>query len=233
MSGTANAAASTEPDSSSTDLAAGAVEEGSGRVVRLVFGGLAAILVLLAAGLPVWQARLTVKQYPGQQLALTAYGNRLVGDVAEIKILNHYVGLKVFDMADLPETKLWLPAIAAGLLCIALATFTRRRSIWDRLGRIGLLLIPIGVLADVQLRLWQLGHSMDPQAPFRQPPFIPWVAGSVQVASNVKETAWPGEALWCFAAAWLLIVFGPMYWGFVREFITAGKQTDTQEVASG
>ena len=226
MSGTANAAPAAEPVTSSTDLAAGPVEEGSDRVLRLVFGGLAALLVLVATGLPVWQARLTVKQYPGRQLALTAYGNKLTGDVAEIKILNHYVGLKVFDMADLPETKLWIPAIATGLLCVALATFTRRHSIWDRLGRIGLLAIPIGVLADVQFRLWELGHSMNPAAPFRQPPFIPWVAGSVQVASNVKETAWPGEAMWCFAGAWLLIVFGPMYWGFVREFVTAGKQTE-------
>ena len=138
MSGTAKAARAAEPDTSSTDLAAGPVEEGSARVLRLVFGALAALLVLVAARLPVWQARLSVKQYPDRPLALTAYGNKLTGDVAEIKILNHYVGLKVFDMADLPETKLWIPAIAAGLLCVALATFTRRRSIWDRLGRIGL-----------------------------------------------------------------------------------------------
>lgn len=232
MSGTAKAARAAEPDTSSTDLAAGPVEEGSARVLRLVFGALAAMLVLVAARLPVWQARLSVKQYPNRPLALTAYGNKLTGDVAEIKILNHYVGLKVFDMADLPETKLWIPAIAAGLLCVALATFTRRRSIWDRLGRIGLLAIPIGVLVDIQFRLWQLGHSMDPAAPFRQPPFIPWVAGSVQVASNVKETAWPGEALWCFGIAWLLIVFGPMYWGFVREFVTAGKRAAQEEPAT-
>jgi len=229
MSGTAKAAPATEPDFSSTDLAAGPVEGGSDRVLRLVFGGLAALLVLVAAGLPVWQARLTVKQYPGRQLALAAYGNKLTGDVSEIKILNHYVGLKVFDMADLPETRLWLPAIAIGLLCVGLATFTRRHSVWDRLGRIGLIAIPIGVLVVVQIRLYELGHSMDPHAPFRQPPFIPWVAGSVQVASNVKETAWPGEALWCFGVAWLLIVFGPMYWGFVREFVTAGKRAEQEE----
>jgi hypothetical protein len=207
----------------SETVAASPVEDRTQRIARLVVGGIAALLVLAAAGLPVWQARLSVKQYPGRQLALTAYGNRLEGDVAEIKILNHYVGLRVFDMADLPETKLWLPAIAAGLACIALATFTRRKSIWDRLGRIGLLVIPLGVLAVVQFRLYELGHSMDPNAPFTQPPFIPWVVGSVQVASNVRESAWPGEALWCFFIAWALLVFGPMYAGFIKEFVTAGK----------
>lgn len=220
----------TEPGADPVDLAAGAAGSSTDRILRYVVGGIAALLVLAAAGLPVWQARLTVKQYPGRQLALTAYGNRLEGDVEEIKILNHYVGLRIFDMADLPETKLWIPAIIMGLVCVALATFTRRQSIWDRLGRIGLLAIPIGVLAVVQFRLYELGHSMDPGAAFRQAPFIPWVAGSVQVASNVKETAWPGEALWCFALAWALIVFGPMYWGFVREFVTAGK---TARAAAG
>jgi hypothetical protein len=217
------------PEEATPSLAAGEGVDRTQRIVRYVVGALAALLVLAAAALPVWQARLTVKQYPGQQLALTAYGNRLEGDVEEIKILNHYVGLRVFDMADLPETKLWLPAIAIGLVCVALATFARRRSLWDRLGRIGLLAIPLGVLAVVQLRLYELGHSMDPQAPFRQPPFIPWVAGSVQVASNVRETAWPGEALWCFFLAWALVVLVPMYWGFVEEFITAGRTTEPEE----
>ena len=226
MSGTAKVAPSAGPDTSSVDLAAGSAEEGSGRVVRLVFGGLAALLVLAAAGLPVWQARLSVKQYPGRPLALTAYGNRLEGDVEEIKILNHYVGLKVFDMADVPETILWLPAIAVALACVALATLAPKRSWWARLGRWSLLAIPIGVLVDIQLRLYQLGHSMDPHAPFRQPPFVPWVSGSVQVASNVRTTAWPGEALWCIFGAWVLVVFGPMYWGFVREFVTAGKSSE-------
>ncbi len=227
MFDTARVAPSSASDLSSADLAAGSAEDGPRRAVRLVFGGLAVLLVLIAAGLPVWQARLVVKQYPGRQLALTAYGNKLSGDISEIKILNHYVGLQVFDMADLPETLLWLPAIVAAVACVALATFAPKRSWWARLGRWGLIAIPIGVLIDIQLRLYQLGHSMDPNAAFRQPPFVPWVAGSVQVASNVRTIAWPGEALWCIFGAWILVVLGPMYWGFVKEFVTAGRHAES------
>jgi hypothetical protein len=84
-------------------------------------------------------------------------------------------------------------------------------------------LIPLGVLADIQFRLYQMGHNMDPAAPFDQEPFTPWVIGKVQVASNVKTIAWPGEALWCLFGAALLVTFGPMYWGFVKEFVTAGR----------
>jgi hypothetical protein len=229
MSGTMEVSARSRTETVPAEPAAGEAGVGTNRVVRLVFGALAAVLVLAAAGLPVWQARLSVKQYPNRQLVLTAYGTKLTGDVAEIKILNHYVGLKVFDMADLPETVLWYPAIAAALVCVALATLSPVKSWWARIGRWGLLVIPLGVLADIQFRLYELGHSMDPNAAFTQPPFVPWVAGSVQVASNVRTTAWPGEALWAVVGAWALVVLGPMYWGFVREFLTAGKGTEDTE----
>jgi hypothetical protein len=194
----------------------------SDRVVKIAFGVAAAVLVVLAARLPVWQARLDVLQYPNRQLVLTAYGDRLTGDVDEIKILNHYVGLEMFDMSELFETSLWIPALVVALVCVGLATFVRPG--WWRRGAIAVLwVIPVGVLADVQLRLYQLGHSMDPAAPITTDPFVPWVAGKVRVASNVTTTAWPGEALWCLFGAAALVTFGPMYWGFVKEFVTAGR----------
>lgn len=197
---------------------------GSDRVVRIVFGAIAAVLVVLAFSLPVWQARLEVLQYPNRQLVLTAYGDRLEGDVKEVQILNHYVGVRVFDMADLDETALWIPALVGSFVLIGVATLKEG---WWRRGAVALMwLIPIGVLADIQFRLYQMGHNFDPAAPFDQEPFTPWVIGKVQVASNVKTIAWPGEALWALFGAALLVSFGPMYWGFVREFITAGRPDD-------
>jgi hypothetical protein len=193
------------------------------RVVRIVVGIVAAILVALSSRMPVWQARLDVLQYPGRQLVLTAYGDRLEGDVREVMILNHYVGLKVFDMAELRETVLWLPTVGVSLVLVGLVTFLRRGTWLRRLSLAVLWGVPIGVLADVQFRLHQLGHSMDPHAAFRQEPFTPWVVGKVKVASNVTTTAWPGEALWLIGGAALLLTIGPMYAGFIKEFVTAGK----------
>jgi hypothetical protein len=193
----------------------------SDRIVRIVFGAVAAVLVVLAFSLPVWQARLEVLQYPNRQLVLTAYGDRLEGDVDEVTILNHYVGVKVFNMAELAETVLWIPALIGSILLIGAATFLAG---WWRRGAVALLwLIPLGVLADIQFRLYQMGHNMDPAAAFDQEPFTPWVVGRVQVSSNVATIAWPGEALWCLFGAAALITFGPMYWGFVKEFVTAGR----------
>ncbi len=201
------------------------------RLVRVVFGAVAVVLVVLAFGLPVWQARLEVLQYPNRQLVLTAYGDRIEGDVDEIAILNHYVGVKVFDMGELAETVLWNPALVAAIALIAVATVL---SGWWRRGAIVLLwLIPIGVLIDIQYRLYQMGHTIDPAAPIDVEPFTPWVIGKVAVASNVKTIAWPGEALWCLFGAAALVTLGPMYWGFVKEFVTAGRSDeDGDEAAS-
>jgi hypothetical protein len=205
-------------------------------IARTVLAVAAAALVVLAARLPVWEARLDVLQYPGRPLVLTAYGDRLEGDVDEVKILNHYVGLHVFDMAELDETALWIPAIAAGLVCVAIAWAIPRRSpggskpsrSWlGTLARLGLWLIPLGIIVDIQYRLYELGHSMDPGAAFRQPPFTPPVIGKAAVASNVTTTAWPGRAVMFLFVAAFLMTFGMSLYRFGRQLL--GMETAAGE----
>jgi copper chaperone NosL len=203
-------------------------ETATDRGVRLAVGALAAAMVVIAAWQPVWQARLSVLQYPTRPLVLTAYPDRLEGDVDEIDILNHYVGLKAFDMAELPETVLWFPTIVAALVAVGIVTFLSKGSWLRRLALLGLWGIPVGVLLVVQYRLYELGHSMDPAAAFRQAPFTPPVVGEAQVASNVATTAWPGEALLLIAGAALLLTIGPAYVGFIREFVTAGRPEEEE-----
>jgi len=202
-------------------------------VTRVTLGLVAAVLVLLSAGLPVWEARLDVKQYPEGPLVLTAFGDRLQGDVEEVRILNHYVGLKVFDMADLWETALWIPAVVAALgLVVVAVLFPRRspgapkppRSSIGTLARVGLWAIPVGILADVQFRLYQLGHSMDSGAAFRQEPFTPWVVGRVRVASNTVTTAWPGRAVALLLAAAFLMTFGMSLYRFAKLLLGIGPR---------
>ena len=162
--------------------------------------------------------------------------SRLFGDIVWVLFISAqaadgvctYVGLRMFDMSELAETTLWIPVIVFAVACVVFVTFARP-GWWRRLAIAALWLIPLGILLDIQFRLYQLGHSMDPAAPFTQEPFVPWVVGKVKVASNVTEIAWPGEALWCVFGAAALVTFGPMYAGFVKEFITAGQEQDTGE----
>lgn len=173
---------------------------------RLVLGVAAAVLVALAVRLPIWQARLTAPQYP-DGLSLSAYGDRVVGDLDEINELNHYVGIDTFSVEDAPEMALWVPTIGLALAGVVVATLRRSRPL-GRLAAIGLWLIPVGALADIQFRLYQFGHGVEPTAAIRIDPFTPLVVGPTKVL-NFTTWSFPGPALWCLFGAAFLVSAGP------------------------
>lgn len=182
-------------------------EGGGGRRGALVALGVVASL-LVAAGwlLPIWQARLHAPQYPGG-LTTVAYGHQVTGDINEVNALNHYVGLGVFDPANVPEMQLWPLALGVGIVAVVLALLLRRR--WaGRLARIYLWALPFGVLAVIQFRLYEFGHDITPGAAFRLEPFTPWVIGRSTVW-NFETWAWPGWGLIAILAAAVVVTFGP------------------------
>jgi nitrous oxidase accessory protein len=182
-------------------------EGGGGRRGALVALGLVAAL-LVAAGwlLPIWQARLLAPQYPGG-LTTIAYGHQVTGDINEVNALNHYVGLGVFDPADVPEMQLWPFALGVGVVAVFVALLLRRR--WaGRLAALYLWALPFGVLAAIQFRLYEFGHDISPGAAFRLDPFTPWVVGRSTVW-NFETWAWPGWGLVAILAAAAMVTFGP------------------------
>jgi len=197
------ARASREPGSTATPPATGSPS----RALRIGFGVAAAILVLMAARLPIWEARLSAPQYPAG-LSLSAGGFGVRGDIREVNELNHYVGMEAFSAADAPEISWWIPVIVLALLAVVVATVLPRRHPLARLARIGLWLVPIGALADVQWRLHQYGQGVSDDAPIRLEPFTPLVIGPTHVL-NFTTWAFPGGAVWCLLGAAFLISFGP------------------------
>ena len=182
-----------------------------GRAIRPVLvrigAGLAAIaLLLVAARLPIWRAQFSAPQYP-DGLGLAAYGNKVEGDLSEINELSHYIGMPAFNFVGMPEMRLWLPVILVGMAAAVLAVVTRRRWL-RRLACAALWLIPVGALADVQFRLWQTGHSLDPTSPLRVPPFTPRVVGPTTLM-NFTLWAYPGWALVLIAVAAALVTSAP------------------------
>jgi len=199
---------------------AGVKRDSSDLVARIVFAAVAVVLVLYAFKAPIWQARLSAPQYP-QGLKLTASAAGVVGDISEINELNHYVGMSAFNNADAPEMKLWNPVMVLALIAIGIGTFLPKGTEgWTRwigkFARLGLWLIPIGALADVQFRLYQYGHSVKPDAPIRLDPFMPLVVGPTHVL-NFTTWAYPGQALWALFGGAFLVTFGP---GIVRRIRT-------------
>ncbi len=175
-------------------------------LVRLGAGLAAVALLLVAAPLPIWRAQFSAPQYP-HGLGLAAYGNKVEGDLSEINELSHYIGLPPFNFVGMPEMRLWLPVILVAIVAAVLAVVTRRRWL-RRLACSGLWLIPVGALADVQFRLWQTGHSLDPTSPIRVPPFTPRVVGPTTLM-NFTLWAYPGWALVLIAVAAALVTSAP------------------------
>lgn len=201
-----------ERDETSSD---GGSDARGARAVRLGLGLAALLLIVLAARLPVWEARLSAPQYP-QGLSLTAYGDRVEGDLAEINQLNHYVGVEAFDPAAVSEMRLFIPTLGLAGVAVVVGTLLPGRRFLGRLARLGLWLIPIGMLADIQFRLWQFGQSPDPTAPIRLDPFTPLVVGPTKVL-NFTTMAFPGGAVWAMLGAAFLVTFGP---GLVQRVVS-------------
>lgn len=169
--------------------------------------GLAAIgLLLFAARLPIWRARFSAPQYP-QGLDIAAYGNKVEGDLGEINELSHYIGIPPFDFVGMPEMGLWPLVILVAMAAVILAVVSRRHWL-RRLACAAVWLIPIGALAEVQFRLWQVGHSVDPLSAIRVAPFTPHVVGHTTMM-NFTVYTYPGMALVLIAIAAALVTSAP------------------------
>jgi copper chaperone NosL len=180
-------------------------------------------LLLVAARLPIWQAVFSAPQYP-HGLRIAAYGNTVKGDLSEINELSHYIGMPPFNFVGMPEMRLWPLVILIGMAAAVLAVVTRRRWL-RRLGCAAVWLIPVGALADVQFRLWQTGHTLDPTSAIRVTPFTPRVVGPTTLM-NFTLWAYPGGALILVAVAAALVTSAP----FIARRLTrsGGPVTDAE-----
>ena len=148
---------------------------------RIAAGAAAAGLVWLGSTLPLWTMTMRAPQYP-KGLRLTAYGTGMVGDLRELNILNHYIGMPPIEVPQL-ETAIF-PIGVAALMALCLLSIAHR---WLRTAAIAATLAtPAAILVDLQWRLYTFGHSMDPHAPIRLKPFTPLVLGTSQMGNFVS-----------------------------------------------
>lgn len=224
-SGATQAPAGNEPESRREAVDSHA---GRARIARWVIGALAALMCLVAIPQPLWKAVLDAPQYHGEgALRLTAYGDRLVGDICELNDLNHYIGMRRLGEPSIPcgsvglargdntvgriapEMALWLPsAVLAGAVMTVIAT-TRRK--WLRVPALlfawGL---PAGVLAMTQFHLYDYGHDLDPTAAFHPEPFTPRVLGPSTIY-QFSVDARPGLGLGLVVIAAALVTALPSF----------------------
>lgn len=153
----------------------------------------AGVLLVISVFLPYWHLRLEAPQFP-DGLNITAYVNRLEGDVVELEGLNHYVGLGSFEDGAVFERSVSVAAIIvlAGLLAAAMTIHSR----WVLLFVAPAVLFPAIFIGDLQWWLWRYGHNLDSAAPFANAvgEFTPPIFGPAEIA-QFETLALPGIGL--------------------------------------
>ncbi len=191
------------------------------RLPTILFG-VAAILLVISIFLPYWEMELQAPQYP-KGLHITAYANRLTGDVAEIDGLNHYIGMSPLDEAAKFEKSVSVLAISALSLLILAAVFVHTK--WVVLLVLPTILMPLMFLADLQFWLWKFGTNLDPTAPLSSAikPFVPSVLGSGLIA-QFKTVATPGLGLYLAFVASILCIVGLYFHRKAYKPLVDGEQ---------
>jgi nitrous oxidase accessory protein len=173
------------------------------RAIRLVASLGAAALVALSAWLPLWTMTMRAPQYP-KGLRLYAYGGGMAGDLRELAILNHYIGMPPIAAPSL-ETGLFPFGIGLLIvLCLAATMHERVR----RLAVAATAITPLVVLCDLQWRLYAFGHTLNPHAPIRLKPFTPLVVGPTHMG-NFVSTGMVSFGFVCIVAAAVLLTISP------------------------
>jgi hypothetical protein len=134
-----------------------------------------------ASTLPVWGMTLVSTQYP-DGLRMVVYPTRIVGDLAEINALNHYIGMTPITDGFFLELRFLRPALLTLAAALALAAVARHARLMVLLPFAGMALLAGGGLLVMKYRLWQFGHQLDPQAAITIDPFTPPMIGLNQIA---------------------------------------------------
>jgi hypothetical protein len=167
---------------------------------------LARVCLLVSLFFPYWHIKLKAPQYPKRDLQLTAYINRVEGDMREINGLNHYIGMRPLDEAARLEKAVGVWGVLALVLAMESAMFIHSR--WAALLLAPVVLFPAFFLIDLYYWLNLFGQNLDPAAPLSSSikPFTPPPLGE-GVIGQFKTIAWQGVGLWlAWAAAGLIIV---------------------------
>lgn len=185
---------------------------------RLLILLVAAILlpVLFLPVLPIWVMKLWAPQYR-EGLTLVIYTNTIQGDLQNINILNHYVGMHAITPDDFAEFR-WLPQALTGFGVLALLAVLLNRRWLAVLGWLGFTAFAVYMFNDYAQWLHHYGHDLDPRAAMKLEAFSPPLIGYARMA-NFKVLSLPGPGSVLLGIAWLL---GPVVFWLERRAAKPG-----------
>jgi copper chaperone NosL len=140
-----------------------------------------------------WSFWLYAPQYPGG-LRLTISLTGMSGDVKEIDLLNHYIGMSHLEDAAPVERHLAGYGVAAiATLSLALLVASGKRL--NKLIAIPAVAFPVAFLADSFYWLYTFGHRLDPRAPLKIGTFTPQLFGNGKIG-QFETYATPSLGFW-------------------------------------
>jgi copper chaperone NosL len=167
----------------------------------IILAALVLLPVFFLPVLPIWTMKLWAPQYR-EGLEIVIYSNTIRGDLQNINILNHYVGMKAITPQDFDEFNYLPQALTLfGVLALLAALVNRR---W--LAIVGWLLFTAFaalMFSDYARWLHDYGHDLDPRAALKLPSFTPPLIGYSRMA-NFKVLSLPGTGTLLLTVAWLL-----------------------------
>ncbi len=185
------------------------------RWLVVVCGVASVLLFAISFFRPWWSFKLYAPQYPqglNLEISLTGMG----GDVHEIDLLNHYIGMKHLATAAQVERHLAGYGVAAiGIVTLSLVMVAGKKL--NRLLVVPALAFPSVFLADSFYWLYSYGHQLDPKAPLHIAPFTPEMFGNGKIG-QFETFASPSLGFWLAVAGALLAVIGAV----VRSRVCAG-----------
>lgn len=172
----------------------------------VVLSGVASVLLFAASFFrPWWSFKLYAPQYPqglDLQISLTGMG----GDVHEIDLLNHYIGMK--HLATAAQVERHLAGYGVAAICVVtLALLMVAGKKLNRLVWIPALAFPAVFLADSFYWLFTYGHGLDPKAPLHIAPFTPEMFGNGKIG-QFETFASPSLGFWLAVAGVAMAVVG-------------------------
>jgi copper chaperone NosL len=171
----------------------------SGRMGVLLYTAalLPVILAAPAPFLPMWSFQLNAPLYGQRWLEVSVYPlTGVSGDVEEINIVNHYVGLRSIGNEHIPEIA-YIPYIYAAFIALTMLSairFLQRRKRQASLFLFMGLVLVTSVYVFIYTWLYSYTHTIIPGAAIKIEPFDPPYIGEHKIANFVIRS-YPGPSL--------------------------------------
>ena len=170
--------------------------------------GFAAVLILVAHFLPLWNLTMFAPQYP-DGLRLDIYDHALAGgnkgqDIKEINVLNHYIGMHDLAAEDFTEFK-WMPFVLGGLALLFLrgVVLGTAKELLDA----SVLFFYFGAFSlwSFGSKLYLYGHDLSPNAAVKVPGFMPPMFGYEKIA-NFEVYSYPKPGTYVMGAVVVMLL---------------------------